>query len=86
MDAKVFYEGSGIWHVNASPSMRSLGAVLEQPDLTVIIEPDEGSNLAGVAIGPHQSLQDAMNVIAVHLGGDCGYARRKRFSWSARGA
>ena len=80
MDVTVFYEGSGVWHVNASPTMRSLGAVLQQLDLTVIIEPDEGSDLAGVAPGPYPSLQEDMNAMAVHLGGQCGYARRKRSS------
>jgi hypothetical protein len=27
MNAKVFQEGKGVWHENASPTMRSLGGI-----------------------------------------------------------
>ena len=43
MDATVFSQGRGIWHVNASPTMRSLGELLMDSDKIVTIFPDSGS-------------------------------------------
>jgi hypothetical protein len=53
--------------VNASPTMRSLGEVIQQPDKTLRIKPDRGSDLDGIAIGPYQSLKQVMDAIATHL-------------------
>lgn len=79
MDATVFAEGQGIWHVNASPTMRSLGDLVQGADKTVTIRPDdETSALHGVDPGPYGSLEDAMAAIGAHLGGQCGHARRFR--------
>ena len=77
MDATVFTQGRGIWHVNASPSMRSLGDLLMGTDRTVTIEPDgEDSALYGVNPGPYATLEDAMVAIGAHLAGQCRHARR----------
>ncbi len=79
MDATVFTEGRGVWHVNASPTMRSLGELMEGPDKSVTIIPDdEDSALHGVHPGPYGKLEDAMAAIGAHLGGRCGHARRTR--------
>jgi hypothetical protein len=79
MDAAVFTEGAGVWHVNASPSMRSLGEVLKRPDNTFSVLPDDGGSLLeGIGIGPYPSLQDAMEAISRHLGGSCRLVSRKR--------
>ena len=53
MDATVFAEGRGVWHVNASPTMRSLGDLLQGPEKTITIRPgDRTSALHGVDPGP----------------------------------
>jgi hypothetical protein len=79
MDAKVYQEGKDVWHVNAFPTMRSLGDVLLRPDKTLRIEPDKGSDLEGVVPGPYRSIQDAMTAIGAHLGGRCISVRQRRF-------
>ncbi len=77
MDATVFTQGRGMWHVNASPSMRSLGDLSMEPDRTVTIIPDdEGSGFHGINPGPYATVEDAMAAIGAYLGGKCGYARR----------
>ena len=52
MDATVFAQGRGVWHVNASPTMRSLGDLLMEPDRSLTILADEGSPLCGISPGP----------------------------------
>jgi hypothetical protein len=42
--------------VNAFPTMRSLGKVMRQPDKSLKIEPDRGSDLEGVPPSPNQSI------------------------------
>jgi hypothetical protein len=79
MDAKVFYQEKGVWHVNASPTMRSLGVVLENGDKSLRIEPEEGSNLDGVATGPYRSIEEVMDAIAAYLGGKCNSVWRRRY-------
>ncbi len=78
MDARVFAEGGGVWHVMASPSMRSLGDLLMAADRTVTIEPDDASALNGIDPGPYATLDAAMSAIGAHLGGQCQPARRGR--------
>ena len=79
MDATVFAEGRGVWHVNASPTMRSLGEIVVGPQKTATIVPDDASSLLeGVNPGPYSSVEEAMAAIGVHLGGQCGHARHKR--------
>jgi hypothetical protein len=79
MDATVFAEGRGVWHVNASPTMRSLGDLLQGPEKTITIRPDDRTSaLHGVDPGPYGSLEDAMAAIGAYLGGRCGHARRSR--------
>jgi hypothetical protein len=39
MDAKVYSEAPGVWHVNAFPTMRSLGKVVTGTDKTLGIKP-----------------------------------------------
>ena len=78
MDATVFSQGRGIWHVNASPTMRSLGELLMDSDKIVTIFPDEGSILRGVRPGPYSTIDEAMTAIGTYLAGQCRYARRKR--------
>jgi hypothetical protein len=39
MNAKVFYQDKGVWHVNAFPTMRSLGKVVTGTDKTLGIKP-----------------------------------------------
>ncbi len=80
MDAVVFTEGRGIWRVVASPSMRGLGDMMTAEDRTILIEPDEGSDLQGVDCGPHATLEEAMAAIGAHLSGRCIYAP-KRGRW-----
>ena len=65
--------------MNASPSMRSLGDLLEGPDSNYIIEPDAGSDLDGIARGPYPAMKAAMDAIAAHLGGECSFVQRRRF-------
>jgi len=79
MDAKVYSEAPGIWHVNAFPTMRSLGEVIRHPDKTLRIKPDRGSDLDGVSPGPYPSLQEAMDAIALHLDGQCSAVGRRAF-------
>ncbi len=76
MDAQVFTEGRGFWRVMISPSMRDLGELIQDPDGTVRIEPDEGSDLQGVHCGPYATLEEAMAAIGSHLGGQCRHARK----------
>jgi hypothetical protein len=78
MDATVFSQGRGVWHVNASPTMRSLGELLMGSDQTVTILPDEASALHGVSPGPYGSVDEAMTAIATYLAGECRHARRGR--------
>ena len=75
MDATVFAQGRGFWHVNALPSMRSLGDLTQGSDRTFTVTPDEGSPLLGMAAGPYPSLETAMAAIAGHLDGQCTLAR-----------
>jgi hypothetical protein len=79
MDAKLYSEAPGIWHVNAVPTMRSLGEVMRQPDKTLKIKPDRGSDLEGILPGPYQSIEKASEAIGVHLGGQCTMVGRRRF-------
>jgi hypothetical protein len=79
MDAAVFTEGAGVWHVNASPSMRSLGEVLKQPDNTFLILPDDGSVLAGIDTGPYRSLDEVITAIGAHLAGTCRLVSRRGY-------
>jgi hypothetical protein len=79
MDAKVYSEAPGIWHVNAFPTMRSLGEVMRQPDTTLKIRPERGSDLEGVAPGPCPSIKEVADAIAVHLGGQCSVVGRGGF-------
>ena len=78
MDATVFSHGHGVWHVNASPTMRSLGELLMGPDQTITILPEERSALHGVSPGPYGSVEDAMTAIGKYLAGQCRHARRGR--------
>jgi hypothetical protein len=78
MDATVFTQGRGIWHVNASPTMRSLGDLLAGPDRTLTIVPDdEGSALHGVNPGPYATVEEAMAAIGAYLKGQCRHARQR---------
>jgi hypothetical protein len=76
MDATVFAQGRGVWHVNACPTMRSLGDLLMEPDKSLTILADEGSPLSGISPGPYAALNIAMDAIASHLGGRCEPAQR----------
>ena len=76
MDSTVFTQARGVWHVNASPTMRSLGDLLRGPKNTITILPDEGSALHGVSRGPYASLEEAMAAIGTFLAGQCRHARR----------
>ncbi len=76
MDATVFAQGHGVWHVNACPTMRSLGDLLMEPDRSLTILADEGSPLCGISPGPYAALDLAMKAIATHLGGRCEPAKR----------
>jgi hypothetical protein len=76
MNATVFWEGGGIWHVLASPTMRSLGEVIRQPDGSLVVDPDTGSDIAGMTRGPYADLDAAMDAIGAHLGGACTTQRR----------
>jgi hypothetical protein len=78
MDATVFSQGRGVWHVNASPTMRSLGELLMGSDQTVTILPDARSALHGVSPGPYGSVEAAMTAIGKYLAGECRHARRGR--------
>jgi hypothetical protein len=79
MDATVFPEGRGIWHVNASPTMRSLGEIIMESQRTAMIVPDdESSLLAGINPGPYSSVEDAMTAIGAYLGGRCEHAHLRR--------
>jgi hypothetical protein len=79
MDAVLFSQGRGMWHVNASPTMRSLGDLLRSPDKGLTIVPDdEQSALHGVNAGSCPTLEEAMATIGTHLGGRCAHARRGR--------
>jgi len=79
MDAKIFSEAPGVWHVNASPTMRSLGEVIRQPDKSLRIKPDRGSDLEGVASGPYPSIKEVVDAVASYLGGECSMVGRRRF-------
>ena len=79
MDATVFPEGRGVWHVNTTRTMRSLGEIVQREDQTFWILPDEGSDLQGISGGPHASAEDAMAAIGAHLHGTCIFAGRKRW-------
>ncbi len=74
MDATVFSQGRGVWHVNASPTMRSLGDLLMGPRKTITIVADKGSALHGINPGPYASLERAMAAIATYLAGQCRHA------------
>jgi hypothetical protein len=76
MDATVFAQGRGVWHVNASPTMRSLGDLLMEPDWSLTILADEGSPLCGINPGSYAALNIAIDAIATHLGGRCEPAKR----------
>ena len=76
MDATVFAQGQGVWHVNAHPTMRSLGDLLMEPDRSLTILADEGSPLCGISPGPYAALNIAIDAIATHLGGRCEPAKR----------
>jgi hypothetical protein len=78
MDTTVFSQGRGVWHVNASPTMRSLGELLMGSNQTVTILPDERSALHGVSPGPYGSVEAAMTAIGLYLAGECRHARRGR--------
>ena len=79
MDATVFAQGRGVWHVNASPTMRSLGDLLMGADQTVTIVPDdELSALHGVNPGPYATVEDAMAAVGAFLEGQCRPAPRGR--------
>ena len=78
MDATVFFEGRGFYRVTASPSMRGLGDMMTAEDRTILIEPDEGSDLQGVDCGPYVTLEEAMAAIGAHLNGRCSYAPKRR--------
>ena len=78
MDATMFNEGRGIWHVAASPSMRDLGDLVQGEDGTVVIEPDAGSDLQGMPCGPYATMEEAMAAIGTHLGGQCRHAPKRR--------
>jgi hypothetical protein len=81
MDATVFSGGRGVWQVNASPTMRSLGHLIMGRDRTVRVVPDERSSvLHGVNPGPYGSVEEAMAAIGIYLGGQCGHAGRVRRS------
>ncbi len=78
MDATVFNEGGGAWHVNASPTMRSLCELIQAADKTITIIPDEeASALVGIKLGPYETVEQAMAAIGTHLGGRCTHARRR---------
>ena len=76
MDSTIFWEGSGVWHVLTSPTMRSLGEVLKQADGSLKIDPDVGSDIAGIGPGPYGTLEEVMGAIAAHLGGSCTTRRK----------
>lgn len=76
MDATIFWEGSGVWHVLTSPTMRSLGDVIRQADGSLTIEADVGSDIDGMVLGPYGNLEDVMSAIAAHLGGRCTTQRK----------
>ncbi len=78
MDATVFAEGHGVWHVAASPSMRGLGDLVQAQDGSVTIEPDAGSDLKGIHGGPYATVAEAMATIGVCIGGQCQHAPRRR--------
>ena len=79
MDATVFPEGQGVWHVNASPTMRSLGEIVVGRHKTATIVPDDASlMLEGVNPGPYGSVDEAMAAIGAYLAGQCRHARRGR--------
>jgi hypothetical protein len=65
MDATVFPEGRGVWHVNATRTMRSLGEIVQHEDQTFWVLPDDGSDLQGISGGPHASAEDAMAAITI---------------------
>ena len=71
--------GKGVWLVNACPSMRSLGDLLQTQDKTFRIEPDVGSDLEGIATGPYASIKEATDAIATYLGGKCIPVRSRHF-------
>ena len=78
MDAVVFTEGRGIWRVVASPSMRGLADLVQTGNRAVTIEPEDGSDLEGIAPGPYASLDHALSAIGAHLGGHCQRAPHHR--------
>jgi hypothetical protein len=78
MDAVVFTEGHGVWRAVASPSMRGLADLVQTGDRAVMIEPDVGSDLQGIAPGPYASLDHALSAIGAHLGGHCQRAPHRR--------
>lgn len=82
MDSTIFSQGRGVWHVNASPTMRSLGDLLMGPRKTITIVPDEGAALHGINPGPYTSLEGAMAAIATYLAGQCRHAPRARLGRS----
>jgi hypothetical protein len=77
MDTTVFPDGAGVWHVNATRTMRSLGEILVKAGRTYSIVPDDDSDLQGISIGPYRTCEDAMAAIAAHLGGVCRFAERR---------
>ena len=80
MNALVFTEGRGIWRVVASPSMHGLADLVLMGNRAVTIEPDEGTDLEGIAPGPYASLDHALSAIGAHLGGHCQRAPYPRRS------
>ncbi len=78
MDATLFNEGHGVWHVAAAPSMRGLGDLVQGEDGTVVIAPDAGSDLQGMPCGPYATVAQAMAAIGTHLGGQCRPAPQRR--------
>jgi hypothetical protein len=80
VNAVLFVQGGGLWRVNASPTMRSLGEVTRGPDKTFTVASDaEAYALDGIHPGPYASLDDAMAAIAAHLGGSCRIAPSRTF-------
>jgi hypothetical protein len=71
VDAVVFWDGPGFWHVNEQPSMRSLGEIARTGEDEYIIDPDSHSALSGISAGPYRSLDEALLAIGSHLEGRC---------------
>ena len=69
-DTVITPAGSENWSVSVLPTHDVVGHIDQK--LTIFsIHANKGTVLDGVSMGPYNTINDAMDAIAAHTGGDC---------------